>query len=87
MAMTRRERIVVCFRYAWCWEGFWHGWWHRIEGAVICFWVGLVSVIAMVLQVVSLFCFPVWRLLIEPLKIGMTCTATQAKNLRKILGR
>ena len=82
--MTIVERVFICFRYAWCWSGFWRGWWNTLVTTFACLWLGLAAVFAVLLQVVSFCGFPVWRLLIEPIKIGLTCTDTQAKNLKNI---
>lgn len=83
----RVERLVICFRYAWCWLGFWRGWYHEAKGVPMLAWLGLVGVVAAAIQIVSVVFFPVWRLLVEPIKVGLTCTATQAENLKRILGR
>ena len=38
-------------------------------------------------QLAFVIVFPVWWLLIEPLKVGLTLTELGAKNLRKVLER
>lgn len=84
---SRLQRIVICFRWAWSWLGFWRGWWNEAKGVGLMAWMGLVGFVGAFMQLALVIVFPVWRLLIEPLKVGLTLTERQVANLRKILDR
>ena len=83
----RLERLVICYRWAWSWLGFWRGWWNEAKGAVLMAWMGIVGLVGATIQAAFVIVFPVWRLLIEPLKVGLTLNERGATNLRKILDR
>ena len=83
----RMQALVICYRWAWSWLGFWRGWWNETKGAGRMAWIGLVVFVGALMQLAFVIVFPVWRLLIEPLKVGLTLTDREATNLRKILGR
>ncbi len=48
-------------------------------------WTFLVSVLAALLQIVSVVFHPLWRLIIEPLKTGATKTDDEINIIKKIL--
>lgn len=84
---TRLERIGVCYRWAWCWRGFWRGWWKEAKGAGLMVWMGALGLAGAIVQAGFVIVFPAWRLLIEPLKVGLRINERAAENIRKVLDK
>jgi len=79
------ERIVICLRWAWCWQGFWRGWWNEVKGLALIAWHAAVAITGIFIQIFSIVFFPLWRLLIEPVSHGVKLNDKGAGNLEKII--
>lgn len=79
------DHVVICFRWAWCWKGFWNGWYKEVKGVPLLAWMGLIGVIAAIMQIVITLVYPLWRLLIEPIKVSINIDSKTAENIEKII--
>ena len=82
---SKRMRVIaLCYGWAWCWSGFWNGWRNEAKGVLAMVWMALLGFVGALIQTAYVVIYPVWRLLIEPLKAGLTLNERQAENLRKV---